>query len=66
METCNRFSQLQVRPERRGSGIAIRGSFHRRAVSFMETVKSAALRAREGDRVRCASGHYDYRMLIDN
>ena len=22
--------------------------------------------AREGDRVRCASGEYDYRMLIDN
>jgi hypothetical protein len=22
--------------------------------------------AREGDRVRCASGQYDYRMLIDN
>jgi hypothetical protein len=22
--------------------------------------------AREGDRLRCASGEYDYRMLIDN
>jgi hypothetical protein len=22
--------------------------------------------AREGDRVRCASGQYDYRMLLDN